>query len=130
MYGRMFHAYRCYISIASINSNRRGWSRRIFFCKIPNDSKNFDTFFITPRSFLLFISNLHCLIKQFKNHAIVRKTLFLTIFAHFLQKWPKNPKFENLRFFVSLMRSQSQNNSFLGATVWEEFAKVRKNAPK
>ena len=79
-------AYRYYISIASINSNRRGWSRRIFFCKIPNDSKNFDTFFITPRSFLLLISNLHCLIKQLKNHAIGRKPIFRNIFAQFLKK--------------------------------------------
>ena len=79
-------AYRDYISIASINSNRRGWSRRIIFCKIPNGSKNFDRFFITPRSFLLFISNLHCLIKQLKNHAIGRKPIFRTIFAQFLKK--------------------------------------------
>ena len=99
MYGRMFHAYRCYISIASINSNRRGWSRRIIFCKIPNDSKNFDTFFITPRSFLLFISNLHCLIKQLKNHAIVRKPIFLTIFAHFLKKQAKIQKKKEFTFF-------------------------------
>ena len=70
--GRMFHTG----TIASINSNRRGWSRRIIFCKIPNGSKNFATFFITPRSFLLFISNLHCLIKQLNqsDQLIAKKT--------------------------------------------------------
>ncbi len=99
MYGRMFHAYRCYISIASINSNRRGWSRRIIFCKIPNDSKNFDTFFITPRSFLLFISNLHCLIKQLKNHAIVRKPIFLLFQLNFSKN---RQKFRKKRIYVFL----------------------------
>ena len=99
MYGRMFHAHRCYISIASINSNRRGWSRRIIFCKIPNDSKNFDTFFITPRSFLLFISNLHCLIKQLKNHAIVRKPIFFYYFSLISQKIGKNSEKKEFTFF-------------------------------
>ena len=42
----------------------------------------------------------------------------------------ENRKFENFRFFAPPIGSQSQINSSLGATVWEEFAKVRKNDPK